>query len=75
MSDCVPGIGRVEPHHAHALRLLPVRLFMSDQPALMQPFGQDEDAEGRQRDAAVAEGSQEPADDVGRGAGGHICVC
>ncbi len=71
MSDCVPDVGRVEPHYAHALRLLPVGLLMPDERGFVDALGQDEDAQRWQRDAAETEGSQEPTDDVGRGAGGH----
>lgn len=44
---------------------------MPDERRLVDALGQDEHAPRRQRDAAVAEGSQEPANYVGRGAGGH----
>jgi len=59
-----PGIGQVPPHNPHALRLFPVRMLMPHQPFFAQPLVQDEDAEWRERDAAVAEGSQEPPDDM-----------
>jgi len=48
-----------------------VPLLMPDERRLVDALGQDEDAPRRQRDAAEAGGTQEPADDVGRGAGGH----
>jgi len=68
---CVPDVSDVEPQHPHALILRPVRLLMPDECRLVDALGQDEHAPRRQRDAAVAEGPQEPADDVGRGALGH----
>ena len=71
MSDCVPEIVQVEPPRPEHLVLEPVPLLMPDERRLVDALGQDEDAQRRQRDAAEAGGTQEPADDVGRGAGGH----
>lgn len=45
----------------------PVRHLMPAQPLAVDVLGQDVDAERRQRDASVAEGFQEPADEVGCG--------
>ena len=44
-------------------------LLMPDERRLVDALSQDEHAPRRQRDATVAAGSQEPADDVGSGAG------
>lgn len=71
MTDCVPEVRDVKPQKPHALVLRPVRLLVPDQPLAVDPLGQDVDADGRQRDASVPEGAEEPANDVGRGAGDH----
>ncbi len=65
---------QIEPPRPEHLVLEPVPLLMPDERRLVDALGQDEHAPRWQRDAAKAEGSQEPADDVGRGAGGHVCV-
>jgi len=61
---------QVEPPRPEHLVLQPVPLLMPDESAFVDALGQDEDAQRRQRDAAVAECSQKPEDDVWRGAGG-----
>lgn len=67
----VPEISDVPPQHPHPLRLLPVALLMPDEWRFVDALGQDKHAQRRQRDASVPEGAEEPADDVGSGAGGH----
>ena len=69
-----PHVGGVEPDRAHALVLPPVRLLVANQALAVQVLGQDEDAPRREADARVAGRAQEPADDVGRGAGGHFAT-
>jgi hypothetical protein len=49
-----------------------VRALVPDQAVAVEVLGQDEDPHRRQADACVAGGAEEPADDVGRGAGGHV---
>ncbi len=71
VADEAPQVRNIVSQQTQALVLPPVRLLVADQALAVQVLGQDVDAERHQADARVAEGSQEPGDDVAGGAGDH----
>jgi hypothetical protein len=74
MPQHLPNVGRIVPHRAHALPLLPVRLLMPDEPVAVHMLGQDVDPPRREADARVAGRAEHPGDDVAGWLGGHIYI-
>jgi hypothetical protein len=69
VAQVVPEIGDRPPRQAHAFGLAPVASLVPQQRRVVQALGQNEDAEGRQADAAIGRRRQEQPPQVARRSG------